>query len=213
MITNISHLQTPNIEYNIGNRRIKYNYLPRGETTKILGLHISRTSWTVAQVNENINKANTVINTLYAARGMAKEDKLYLVKTLMLSILMYPCIPLNTCSISAFCKLQAVQNRALKFAFGVYYPAMPTAFSLHLRARLKPVNVVLYHRAKKTWNKLSTGIAGDLDTFNMITRIPLVNPHNGFPSSKARSELGEPPPIYTFTDGHNQIIKDYYNQM
>ena len=63
------------------------------------------------------------------------------------------------------------------------------------------------------WEKISAGIAGDIDTFNNITGIPLINPHNGFPSSKARSELGEPPPIYTYTDRSSQIVKDYYNQM
>ena len=147
---------------------------------------------------------------LYAAREMAQAEKLLLVKSLIVSSLTYPSTPLNTCSISAFCKLQAVLNRAMKFAFGVRYPDTPTARSLLNRAKILPINQTIHKRATKTWGKIELGIAGDKDMFKDLKKIQLAKGHKGFPSSLQRAEREVPPPIYTYNDSSNNRVKAYY---
>ena len=205
-ISKEEHLQYPQFD-NI----IKYKYLPKGESTKILGLNITRTSWTVKHVEEIATKANSIVSLMYAARDIAQAERIYLAKTLIVPSLTYPCTPLNTCSAASFSKLQTVLNRAMRFAFNVRYPEMPTARSLLERAKIEPINKIIHKRASNIWNKIDQGIAGDIDTYNNIKSIPLSKPHSWFPSSLERTTLGEPPPIYTTTDRANHLVKAYYN--
>ena len=145
-------------------------------------------------MDKNATKANNIVSALYAVRGLPHKDRLYLVKTLVLPILLYPCIPLNVCSPSNMLKLQIVQNRALKFVYGIRYPVLVTARTLHVRAKLKPINVVLHTRAINIWRKLAAGTAGDQATYNMIDGISIERPHGWFPSSLDRSGKATPPP-------------------
>ena len=128
----------------------------------------------------------------------------------MIPILLYPCVPLNACSVSALATLQTVLNRALRFAYGIRYPDTPTARSLHIRAKIKPVNVILYNRAKKLWAKLESGVAGDRNSFEDITGIPIEKPHTYFPSSYARVQKPEPPSMYTLKEGVSPHLVAYY---
>ena len=141
---------------------------------------------------------------------MKTNDRKYLLQTLVSPLLTYPCAPLNTCSIKALGRLQSVQNRGLRFALGVRYPDVQTSRTLHARAKIKPINVVLHNRAKKLWGKLEAGLAGDLETFNNITRIPVARRHARFPSSKMRAEQPEPPPIFVQADGRRPEVKAHY---
>ena len=141
---------------------------------------------------------------------MSHKDKLYLVKTLVIPTLTYPCVPLNACSRADFGKLQVVLNRALKFAFNIRYPVTPKSKDLHTRAKLEPINIILFNRAKNLWYKLETGIAGDVDTFNMISEIDIINHNRNFPSSLERARKEVPPPIFTIKDTTKNHIKIYY---
>ena len=60
-------------------------------------------------------------------------------------------------------------------------------------------------------DKIKSGEAADLDTFNSINRIPIVRPHDWFPSSYMRAQKDEPPPIYTMKDVQSNVVKNYYN--
>ena len=199
------------LEYDQGVDTIRYNYLKGGETTKILGLNISNRSWTAHHSRIAASKANTITSLLYSARGMSQKDKLYLVKTLIMPTLTYPCVPLNTCSIACFAKLQAALNRALRFVFGVRFPAMPTARSLLHRAKIKPINQVLHKRAQNLWRKLELGTAGDIGTYNLVSQTPIAHPHFWYPSSLNRARMELPPPIFTAKDSATPEVAAYYD--
>ena len=212
IITSISHTNKRGpISYELGDETVKYNFLPRGKTTKILGLNISKFSWTTQHVDIIANKTNNIVSMLYAAREMAQAEKILLVKSLIIPSLSYPSVPLNTCPITSFCKLQAVLNRALKFSFGVRYPDVPTARSLLDRAKIKPMNQTIHKRASNIWHKLEQGIAGDKDTYRMIKGINLIKNNRNFPSSLKRAEKEEPPPINSWMDKSNARVKAFYN--
>ena len=207
----MASIKQGNIEFESGDETIRYNYLQQGETTKILGLHITRCSWTAQHAIKTAKKANKIISYLYAVRGFSTRNKLYLIKTLVIPILLYPCVPLNASSIATIATLQTVLNRALRFAFGVRYPDMPTARSLHIRAKIKPINIMLYKRAKNLWAKLESGHAGDRNTFEDIIGTPIEKPHTWFPSSYTRAQKPEPPPMYTRQEGSSPQLVAYYN--
>ena len=103
-----------------------------------------------------------------------------------------------------------MQNRALKFAYDIRYPSVPTAKSLHERAKMPPLNQNIYKGAKEMWRKIEAGDAADVDTFNNIININITNPHFYFPSSYDRVQKDLPPPIYTAEDCASQITKLYY---
>ena len=156
--------------------------------------------------------ANSMVSMLYAARGLPEKEKLLLVKTLILPTLTYPCTPLNASSITTFANLQSACHRALKFAFGIRYPAMPTARSLLARAKIKPLNVIIHNRAKRTWDKIERGIAGDQGSFATISAIEIRRPHRWFPSSLERARQEEPPPIYTRLASADPSVRAHYHE-
>ena len=88
---------------------------------------------------------------------MKTSTKMYLIKQLVLPHLMYPCVPLHLASKTRMCQLQSIQNKALKFAYGIVYspdPPPPTAESLHKRKYpMLPVNQKLYWQAKALGEK------------------------------------------------------------
>ena len=69
-------------------------------------------------------------------RHLSIKAKTQLVKSLILTILTYPCVPLNTCSISRLYQLQIVQNKALRWIYNIKYSQeeFVTNKSLHERA-------------------------------------------------------------------------------
>merc|ERR1711895_205199 len=110
-------------------------------------------------------------------------------------------------------KLQAIQNKCIKFLLKINWRDMLPASELHRRARLKPINQVIHHRAKVLWEKITEGSAADKDTCRDILRIPYTAPKKHFPSSHERSLKPEPPPIYSKRDAIAQRVKDYYLQI
>ena len=75
---------------------------------------------------------------------------------------------------------------------------------------ISPLNQVIYQRAKNTWTKIASGIAGDKRTFENISEIPIVKRHSWFPSSLERTRREKPPPLYTVTQASSSRIKQYY---
>ena len=59
-------------------------------------------------------------------------------------------------------------------AYKIRYPDnISTTKSLLERAKLKPINQVVYHRAKNMWNKIKAGTPADIDTVNNLLEIPM----------------------------------------
>ena len=117
--------------------------------------------------------------------------------------LTYPCIPLHTASDHQMGKLQAVQNKAIQFAFDISWYDFITAEDLHNRFRHKfqPLNQVLHWRARKTWDSIRSGSGADPDQFKLLSETLSPEPdekyHSYFPSSLDMAEKDEPPPLYT----------------
>ena len=69
-------------------------------------------------------------------------------------------------------------------AYNIRYPDnIATTKSLLERAKLKPINQIIYHRAKNIWNKIEAGTVADIDTFNNLSNIPIEKSHKWYPSS------------------------------
>ena len=103
------------------------------------------------------------------------------------------------------CRLQTVQNKAIRFAFNVSWYDFISAKDLHNRFRFKfkPLNQVLHLRAQKTWDKIKSGIGADPEQFKIINETLAPEPDekydNSFPSSLDLAEKDEPPPLYTYS--------------
>ena len=190
---------------------LSYPYLGAGNSTKILGLHITSRSFTVNHVLKLNTKANALVSLIICLRELPIKAKIHLVKALIISSLTYPDTILLTCSPSGFYNLQKPLNRALKWVQGVYYPEVVTARELHVRSKIQPLNQIIYHRGRKMWDKILDGTAADQDYANtLVNNDNYTKPHTWYPSSYGRSRLPEPPPIYTSDDISTRAVKDYY---
>ena len=105
------------------------------------------------------------MSNLYSLRGLDPRSKLILVKTLIIPILTYPVTPLNTASAHGMVSLQKVLNRGLRFVYNTNWQSMTSSKSLHLRARVLPINQTIHNRAMQVWDKIKNGIAADVETF------------------------------------------------
>ena len=150
------------------------------------------------------------MSRLYSLCGLDHRSKLILVKTLIIPILTYPVTPLNTASAHGMVSLQKVLNRGLRFVYNTKWQDMTTSRSLHLRAKIFPINITIHNRAMQVWNKIGNGIAADIETFRTITSLDYNKPNSWFPSSYTRAQKAEPPPIYTYRDTRSQRSIRYY---
>ena len=143
-------------------------------------------------------------------RNLSIKGKTQLVKSFILTTLTYPCIPLNTCSISRLYQLQRVQNDAIRWIYNVNFTQRITNRELHHRANLLPINQIIHSRARILWEKLRAGEAGDQESFERISSIEVTHYFKIFPSSYDISLKEDPPPIYNPVDCQSQAIKDFY---
>ena len=109
--------------------------------------------------------------------------------------------------------LQKVLNRGLRFVYNTNWQSMTSSKSLHLRARVLPINQTIHNRAVQVWDKIKNGIAADVETFRSITSLDYNKPNSKFPSSYTRAQRAEPPPIYTYNDTRSQQVIRYYRDV
>lgn len=192
-------------------------YPTKKSKVKILGLKISYRSFIASHVTQQRNRAEAALRDLYRFRPCKTSIKMLLIKTQVLPHLMYPCIPLHLASKSQMCRLQAIQNKALRFAYAIRYSPdtpTPTAESLHNREYpMLPVNQKLYWRAKRLWEKVETGQAGNPAMYTAIKNLTVEGgyntPYKCFPSSIDAIARPEPDPIYTWnTNPRGRAVND-----
>ena len=137
---------------------------------------------------------------LYKLYKCPVDVKMHLVKTLVLPHLTYPTIPLHLACKTNMLKLQAVQNKALRFVYGVKWDDFITSKSLHLEHKYKmlPINQTLYWRARKLWEGIEADIAGNASMLDQILKLPQSTKEDRFfPSSYNAAMLqSEPPPLF-----------------
>ena len=194
-----------------GENEVEYPRLQRRTTTKILGLHITSHSFTAQHVIKSSERANLILKEMQYLRHLSVHAKTQLVKSLILTILTYPCAPLNTCSVSRLYQLQTVQNNCLRWIYNIRQREHRiTNRALHERAKLPPINQVIHSRARTIWQKLRAGEAGDLESFREISDIEFTNYYIHFPSSYIISLKEDPPPIYNTDDCKSPAVKAFY---
>ena len=169
----------------------------------LLGLDVTKRSMINVQVRKNVLKAETNLLSLHRFSSMKTKFKLHLVKALVLPHLYYPPVPLHLASRNQMRKLQVVQNKALRFAFNIKWYEFKTNKEIHkMKPIHMPVNQVLYWRAKKNWEAIDSGAAGDSqlleDLFDLeVDFLHAYKRMKKFPSSYAATmRRPEPAPRY-----------------
>ena len=165
---------------------------------KLLGLRMTTHGFS-RQVTHNRNRAGATLGKLRRFSAFRSRIKLHLYKTLVRPLLEYPAVPLHVAKPTPLQKLQAVQNRALRWVHGWKYdPDRPelrlSAVALHQRYRVEPLNLRLWRLARRTWERLLE------DNDLMLWRIDFLadgvpegaRDHAWWPRSRAHA-LGPPP--------------------
>ena len=80
---------------------------------------------------------------------------------MLVPIITYPIIPLNTVSATSMSKLQSCLNKALRYTLNVKNTDFKTAKSLHESTKMLPINQIIHKQSADMWAKISQGIAAD----------------------------------------------------
>ena len=159
---------------------------------KLLGLKIGKSGLT-HHVNDRVNQALAQLAKLRRFRDLPQRQKEYLYKAMIRPILEYPAVPLNTLSKNQTCKLQKIQNAAIRWITGFTPPYTETMEATHTRLRIDPLNVRIHNMAKKTWQRVEAYAE------NAYARLSTAEPR-GNHSWFSRSLNGDDTPqgIYTY---------------
>lgn len=171
-----------------------YPYATEGQ---LLGLKITKTGYK-SFIQEKTRKAQATLTKLYRFRRLSTKNKKKLYMVLIKPILEYPPVPIHALSKTNIKQMQIIQNKALRFIYGIRYPDIVTNEELHQRAEIEPLNVILYDRATKIWNQIE-----DLNTEtgrNIIETNQRINNntrnHRWFRSSIKAIQQPRPPPTF-----------------
>lgn len=129
------------------------NEVPFARQARILGLKLNRTG-IQPHIKERRQLAQLALTKIKRFSGMCSRTKLHLYKAMVAPHLTYPPVPLNIMSNTNTLKLQALQNKALRWINGDTPPYNTTAEDLHHRYKLQPINTRIFTAAKKVWNTL-----------------------------------------------------------
>ena len=160
---------------NINGEIIQYN-----NSGKLLGLNFTSNNFFKKQNDENIRKAKAALRRLWRFRTLKKTLKLRLYKTLILPIILYPVIPLNTCSDHQIERLQKIQNRAVRWICNERWPIICPLIQRHEELKLEFINERIKRMAEGIWSK----IHDENSAFHQNTiDIQMIMPHKSYPSS------------------------------
>lgn len=128
-------------------------------------------SGTRAHVSTRIIKAKHTMTRLRRFRGVSRRTSLHLYKTMVRPQLEYPAVGLCNISKTALQGMQAIQNKALRRAFGDTPPYFATIKDLHLATKLEPLNVRLHRLANRSWDRLSVSDPGIVEQSNALNQM------------------------------------------
>ncbi|CAL4166322.1 unnamed protein product, partial [Meganyctiphanes norvegica] len=158
-------IKTKNPSIIIDNKK----YVIAKKNPTILGLNLRRRSFIKAQAVRQSNSARTELDKLRTLGAMDTKSKLNLIKSLVITRLLYPVIPLHLACKDSMGMLQKVQNDAIRFAYNIYRHNMISNEKLYkLKHKILPINQELHIRAGRIWKKIENGTAADKKTFDKI---------------------------------------------
>ena len=171
------------------------NIMPFTNDINLLGLTLSRTGF-VKHINNKINQAKHQLLKLKRFYQLSPQLQIRLYTTLIRPIMEYPPIPNALASKSLTLQMQRVQNRALRNAVRNTEDRYKTVEELHNLFQIEPLNVRLYNRLQKTWNKIQDLDAVLYDNTEMANNNN-IRDHKWWPRV-GRVYVQDPPdPMYT----------------
>lgn len=171
----------------INNRQLRYT-----NSATLLGLTIQRTGIT-QHIKKKRIQASTTLRKLKRFKNLSSRTKLHLYKALILPVLDYPYIPMNTIKKSNWLKLQSLQNRALRWINSDIPPYSTTIMDLHNQYNLEPLNVRNFRLASAMWEKIRLEFPDNTEAYeNQVFN----STHAWWPLSYIAENTNEPDPIY-----------------
>ena len=165
--------------------------IPFRNSIKILGFQFSGRGFK-PHVTKRISLGRLHLSKLRRFRLSSLRTKLYLYKTLVRSRMEYPAVLMSLTPKTNLNKLQAVQNRAVRRAFGQIPPYQSTCQFLHELIKLEPLNTRFHRLGCRTWDRLARS---DLDLIEQSNALNEQNPplsHSWWPRLSPHLE-GDPP--------------------
>ena len=161
----------------------------------LLGLTLTRTGFT-KHINSKVNLAKHQSLKLKRFYKLKPNLQVHLYTTLIRPIMEYPPIPNALASNSLKLKMQRIQNSALCNAVRGTEDSHMTVVQLHEKFGLETMNVRLYNRMTKTWNKIQD-LNEDLYNITEEANNEGIRDHNWWPRV-GRAYVADPPePMYT----------------
>ena len=168
------------------------------DPVKLLGLSITKTSFTLSHSIAQAHKAKTALASIYRFHSLPTNKKLQLVKLIVFPHLTYPPIPLHTACTTNLMKLQSAQSLALKWVLNIKWYDLISNKKVHEKLNVRALNQELYWRARKTWDNIKDNNAADNNAFQTLLQIPFYPEKQKpcFPSSYEIAMGPEPRPLY-----------------
>ena len=159
--------------------------IPISKQNKVLGLNIDKYLRFNVHIKQKAAIARNALSNLERFRDSNLKTKLHLYKAFILPLLTYCPLALSLAAPTNVSLLQRIQNRALRFAFGVKWYDFRTSLSLHEESAIAPINLTHYYRTEK---QLTSFRDRHAHTYNFINTLPLYRNH-------PRHNLLDPPPV------------------
>ena len=175
----------------IDGNRVNFN-----NEAKVLGLNIKRTGC-VSHIEKRIHLAKEQLTKIRRFIGLTTKTKLHLYKALIRPLIEYPIIPLAMASEYQLRKIQRVQNRGMRIV-AKYDENLEnkTIEDIHSILNLEPMNVRLYRRLEKLWQKIEEK-EPELHERSMRENHSLFADHKWWTRAATIVEAGMPDPMYT----------------
>ena len=170
------------------------NHIPYSDYGKVLGIKIGTTGYT-KHINETTQKGKHALAELQRFRSLPSSIKLHLVKAFIRPIITYAPIPKITVSTTNMKKLQAIQNKGLRYAHNERYPYSRNTKTLHEISNLEPINYTIYMQAQKVFNKVKD--MEDIQFTTIMENYEEERDHFWFKKTKNILDRGIPEKIYT----------------
>ena len=168
----------------------KINYQNKG---KILGLNFN-TRGILPQVAIRRNIALHNLSKLHRFKELSQPNKLKLYKSLVLSTLTYPTVPLNAISQTQMLKLQRIQNKGFCFVTNTSPIDRISTATLHETLNMKPFYIIIRNQAKNTWEYIKDNLQETYQT--ICDNAPLHQLYRTVHSSRFKADYSNPLPLY-----------------